>query len=546
MRVKFSILLLVCLSGSNAWSQSCAHLGPAASGRCEDLKLVWDLSGCAENKKEKAKVKCSGNQATATLKTPMGQYSVSLTASEQWGETEWQVGEIRFVPVPKRAARKAEVTVARVPSSQEAAIQEKAAPPAENKVQEKQVAVTEEEPKQEPEEKKAEEPDAGDGKLTGNWGGARNSLAKHGITLGAFYSGEVVTNAVGGVSQGTTYMAKATLSLDADLDKLMGMEGWSFHTSGIGMHGRGPSYLTGDAQWTSNIEATPSSRLYDMWLKKEFGESGSSVLFGLYDWNSEFNITESSMPFLNSSFGEGLELSQSPMNGTIIPSTYPYTTMGLRFQVNSQEGYYLQAAVTDGVAGDPNDPLGTHILLSGEDGLFIGTEVGLKRGKEGSEESPGKYVLGVWSYTQTVDTILSAGSTAPERAADYGAYILAEQLVAPNFTVFARYGWANPVVNQITSNLAFGAVWNNPTRAFDNDQFGMGWTTVWNSQQYVDYQAGQGTTVGASESAFELFYRFEPIGGLAIQPDFQYVLSPSMDPTLSNAANFFVRFDLSF
>lgn len=398
--------------------------------------------------------------------------------------------------------------------------------------------------KEESEEAEAEA-DAGEGKLTGNWNGARNKLKAQGIEVGLYYSGEGVVNADGGVAFGGTYMGKATAALDLDLEKLMGMSGWTFHTSAIAMHGRGPSFLTGDAQWTSNIEATPAVRLYDVWLQKQFTESGSSLLFGLYDWNSEFNITDSSVTFLNSSFGEGLELTQSPMNGTIIPSTYPNTTLGVRAMVNASEGYYLGAAVVDGVAGDPNDPLGAHIILGADDGLFVGTEFGYKTPEDSKEEVHEKWVVGFWAYTQAVDTILTAETASPVKAVDYGAYLLGERTVTGNLTAFARIGWANPDVNQITASLATGLLWDKVSGKDASDQIGLGLSTVWNGAAYMQYQDGQGAPTGQTETALEVFYRFEAAPGLTIQPDLQYVIKPSMDPSLKDATNFFIRFDLA-
>jgi len=77
-------------------------------------------------------------------------------------------------------------------------------------------------------------------------------------------------------------------------------------------------------------------------------------------------VIETAGLFINSSFGIGPDYAQSGQNG---PSIYPFTSVALRLAYQQTDNYYLQAAVFDGVSGDPDDSKGTHIRCSGGDGL---------------------------------------------------------------------------------------------------------------------------------------------------------------------------------
>ncbi len=309
----------------------CGAFTSKSAATCEAVEVNFDLSKCkSKTKSGIGKNRCSGSSPVATLKTPEGIYTVALKQGEGWGGANWDAADLSFQAVvakPKKAAR----AVAAEPKANPLTI---LPPTPSNKAPPAEVAVAEE-PKEE---------DAGEGKLSGNWGGSRNTLLKNGISLGAYYTGEVVGNTLGGVEAGTTYMGKVTLATDLDLEKMFGLKGWLFHTSAVSMHGTGPSFLTGDVQMTSNIEANQTSRLYDAWFQKSFADGHGSLLFGLYDWNSENNITDSALVFLNSSFGMGAEASQAPVNGGVSVSTYPTAAMGLRLLLENK-GSYINTAV---------------------------------------------------------------------------------------------------------------------------------------------------------------------------------------------------------
>ena len=90
-----------------------------------------------------------------------------------------------------------------------------------------------------------------------------------GVRLEFRYTADVIGVASGGIRRGAGYEGRAELSLDADLAKLFGWRGTTLHARAFQIHGYQVSenYL-GNVMTASNIEAHPTTRLYDLWLQK--------------------------------------------------------------------------------------------------------------------------------------------------------------------------------------------------------------------------------------------------------------------------------------
>lgn len=242
--------------------------------------------------------------------------------------------------------------------------------------------------------------------LLGDLGGARSRWSQNGWDLAVIYKGEVNANLQGGQRRRTVYLDNLDLRLEVDLQKSAGINGARFFVYVLGNTGgdrdASPSANVGDAQVSSNIEtATDHLRFYEFWYEQSFGESGVSLLAGLFDLNSEFYATDTSTLFFNSSFGIGKDFSQSGANG---PSIFPVTAPALRFKFEG-DGPYLQIALFNGQAGDPGETHGTVVRLKPEDdGLLRVLEAGVRR------EGQTHWGLGAWSYSRDVDRLDGAGT----------------------------------------------------------------------------------------------------------------------------------------
>ena len=72
-------------------------------------------------------------------------------------------------------------------------------------------------------------------------GGLRPALADAGVDITFSYYGELLSNPVGGVRQGLIYEGRLGTLIDADLDKLVGWSGATFHASIHQINGEGLS-----------------------------------------------------------------------------------------------------------------------------------------------------------------------------------------------------------------------------------------------------------------------------------------------------------------
>jgi hypothetical protein len=101
-----------------------------------------------------------------------------------------------------------------------------------------------------------------------------------------------------------------------------------------------PSDDTGDVQGVSNIATFNTWQLYEAWIKQNLFDNRLSVLFGLYDLNSEFAVIQSEQVFINSSHGIDLTLAASGRNG---PSSFPTTSVLYESSLNPSHGFMSRA-----------------------------------------------------------------------------------------------------------------------------------------------------------------------------------------------------------
>ncbi|MEQ9425150.1 MAG: carbohydrate porin [Cyclobacteriaceae bacterium] len=385
-----------------------------------------------------------------------------------------------------------------------------------------------------------------------NESGFREKLATKGVEAGFVYSAMPVFNVKGGIERGARYIDNVDLTLNLNLEQLVGANGLSFFIYGLGNNGGFATELIGDVQTVSNIEAHPTWKLYELWAQQNFFKDQVSLLAGLYDINSEFDVVKPGLLFTHSSYGMGAELAQTGLNG---PSTFPYTSLAARVAFDIKDRVNFLVAILDGVPGDPNDPEGTHIRLSRDEGALIMAQANINLGKDvfltssGSREAGtirrklvgrgiqqpnfNQFIIGAWRYTAAFRQLESEQF----RMGNQGIYVAYQRYIYLNserdkyFTGFLRLGLADGRFNRFSSALSGGLLYAVPFLGIPN-QFGMAFSTAFNGNHYM-------RTVAANKKAetnIELTFSRNIKPFLAVQPSFQYVINPGTDPNLSNAS----------
>ncbi len=117
------------------------------------------------------------------------------------------------------------------------------------------------------------------------------------------------------------------------------------------IHGHGPTQsLVGNQQIVSSIEATPSIKLFDLWLDQSLFDKRLSVRIGQEGADDELMITQYGGLFVNSSFGlPSMAAVNLPSGGPAYPLATPFAR--LKFQAN--DNLSLIGAVFN---GDPAPP----------------------------------------------------------------------------------------------------------------------------------------------------------------------------------------------
>lgn len=299
----------------------------------------------------------------------------------------------------------------------------------------------------------------------------------------------------------------------------------------------------GDTQITSNIEAPKMLFVYQAWIEKLFLENTVSLLIGLMEMNTDFYVTDSSVLFLNSSFGVGTEFASSGLRG---PSTYPYTSVGARAKIDFPNKLYALWGVFDGVPGNAQKDKSNSINWESSEGLLMITEIGStsQANEISNDDVFSKFGVGIWGYTNSFDNIDPNSDKNPE--GNYGIYILYDKTVSPRFSYFFRSGYANREVSSTMLNTSFGLNWRAPFKTIrEEDILGFAVTDIIFSPGYKNDQALQeGVDFESHEIATELTYRINIFKDAALQPDYQIVFNPSGNSTISTAHIFALQLEI--
>lgn len=350
------------------------------------------------------------------------------------------------------------------------------------------------------------------------------------ITTSATYTGEVLRNVAGGVRRATVYLG----NLDVDAQWHPGNnEHLTTYVHLLVDHGEKPSDFVGDAQGVSNIAAPDAMRVYEAWVDYNVGMFG--VRAGVYDLNTEFDVTPDGGLFSNSSFGITPEFSQG---GPLGPSIFPYTGLAVRARTES-DGNYLQFAVLDGMPGDKKDPRKPNFHLSKQEGVLLVSEVG--RAAKTQSGSEYKIAAGVWHFTADFERIKSGAS----QQGNSGAYALADGVIGQwetaSLSGFLQVGIADDRVNGIANYVGAGLVVSGFLNSRPKDRVGLALARAKFSDDARDADG-----LLSAETAIELNYEMPINEWFTLQPNVQRVIHPSGDPSLKNAWAIGARFILSY
>lgn len=376
--------------------------------------------------------------------------------------------------------------------------------------------------------------DDSDAHLFGTWGGVRTGLAEKGVTLESILTVDSLSNVSGGLSRKSAWLGNYDLTATFDTEKMGLWSGGTLFAYFLGDFGNEISKYSGETQVVDNIEAYSTAKLYEFWYEHSFMDGKFSALVGLHDLNSEFYALDYAGTLINSSFGIGVDVAQ------VGPSIFSTTSLAVRLKAQPTAHTYALTALYDGVPGDPEKPRGTHIKLKKDDGLFWANELGILSAEGEAHYKAG---LGFW-YTNPK----YADFAEVERTMNRGIYTIGEATLYSEgeesdqgLGAFYQLGFAAGDRNQLSNYFGAGLSYTGLIPSRDEDVFCVGMARAGTSEAYRN-------SVEESERAetvFEATYRAPITGYLSVQPDFQYVINPSADPSVKDSVVLGVRVELA-
>jgi porin len=389
-----------------------------------------------------------------------------------------------------------------------------------------------------------------------------DGLANKGLNFGATWIGDNIGNITGGTSRGGIHFGRFDLSVDADLEKLVGWTGLKFYANTYSLYGRGLSrnYIHNFAT-ISEIEALPESRLYNAWFEQSLFDGRLSIKVGQQPADVEFFDSQTDDLFINGTFGwPAIKANNLPAGGPAPPIAVP----GIRVKAQVADKVTVFGAVFNGNPaapgeGDPQLRDNHGLAFRVNDPPWVIGQVRFDYDLNiGGRTLPGNFTPGAWrhygdfdSQRFTADGLSIAdpdGSGIPAKLrGNYGIFAVLEQVLyrppsvtenstsasLPGVTAFGRIAYSPPDRNLIDLYLdgGIGFVGFVPGRPLDRFGVAAAYMRVSNSARNLDIDTqffnGLPSPVRSNETLIEMIYEAHIKPGLLLAPYFQYVFRPS-------------------
>jgi porin len=392
--------------------------------------------------------------------------------------------------------------------------------------------------------------------FSGDWHGLRTALSNDGVDLTLQYIGEGFSVLQGGIHDRGSYEGRLEFSIDTDLEKFMGWHGASTHVTLFNIHDGGWNVADNVASIAdpSNIDALPTTRLFNVWFQQNFFDDRLSIRIGQLGVDLHAFTSDTSGGLLNGTFGWPSIVAANMINGG---PAYPLATPGVRVLAKPSEEITILAAVLSGDPAGPNcyddaqvcNRHGTTFSFSGGV-LAIGeVEYAINRGHQ-AMGLPGVYKLGFWyesadfpdqrygvNAAGTVVSLVDPTVAGPlNHSGNWGIYGVIDQTIwqeqERNVSLFVRGSVSPSDRNLVSYYVDGGAGFKGllPARPDDVLTFGVAYAKISPDAVAADQDAlavnGPPQPIRDHEIVFEVTYTLQVAPWWIIQPDFQYIIHP--------------------
>lgn len=396
--------------------------------------------------------------------------------------------------------------------------------------------------------------------LTGDWGGPRSWLQDRGVRLRAQYTAISMYNFRGGLAEGYYGGAPLGVTLTADLERLVGIDGATFFVDWeyfqwfnspfppSGSLNPSGSYV-GDNTNLIDPDTNVLNQIAQLYWSQDLFDDRLNVQFGKMDVNAGFAAVAAAGAFQNS-----IAMFTSTLNPFM--ATYPNETTGLQLTLQPTDSIEALFGWFDGTTaafdpatgevGPATGARGPSTFFDNDGHWFLVGEIDANWQLDPTR--PGTAGAGGWLQTGTSAT---AGSSETGVRDVPGFYLQATQTLwtesaalagaGGGVRLFSQFGWSpaekNPVQWSFMAGLsATGVVPGRPA-----DAIGLLGAYSRFTEDPEIYQSttrgGESGPSGGIETAIEGFYLVQLLPWLYVQPGVSWIGTPGGgDPApLSNA-----------
>jgi porin len=376
--------------------------------------------------------------------------------------------------------------------------------------------------------------------------GVRTSLAESGIGFGGFYNAETFANPWGGIKHGVAYDGVLELHVNGDMQKLGFWKGLCFYANGYQIHGHSiAAEYVGSLATISNLEATPATRLYELWLEQSMFNEHVLVRFGQLVADGDFFVIKGGDYVLNGWGWPAITSLDLPSGGP----GYPLATPGVRVILNPNDKVGLKVGVYNGDPAGPNckgdpqvcDNNGLEFRIADPPLLMAEAsyQYNLDKG-----QLPGGVKVGGWNHfgkfaDQRFDAaglpIAVTGLPGRMIQNNFGLYVDVDQMVwrvpgssdPKGIGLVGRVFWAPSDRNLVDFYADGGVIFTGMIANRPDDALAIAILYTGISNQVHAFDVDSGLPVARTfEMLFEMCYTMQLRAGWTLQPDIQYIVHP--------------------
>jgi len=376
--------------------------------------------------------------------------------------------------------------------------------------------------------------------LIGDWLAIRTRLARRGIGLTARYASESAYNVTGGERQVFRETGQFDAGMLLDLDKVAGLKGGAFQATITWRRGRNLSDDAGlgTLQQVQEVYGRGQTlRVTQLWYEQVIGDK-LELKLGLTNPGEDFAAF--SCQFMNLSF-----CGAQPGN---LAGDYwfnwPVSQLGARARMKLDKTHYLSAAVYQ--INPRNLDNGFFIAhVDGGTGVLIPVEAGWT--PTARDGRVGAYKIGGWIATADGDDVYLDVNRRPQsvtgleplqRSSRYGVYVNVEQQLTgrardgkavSGLSVFANITQTDRQTSVTDNQVSLGLFYRGLVPRLRGEVLGIAVART-NVNGRVARGQRLASTAGriqdGAEQAAELFYSIQPLEGLELRPNVQWIRHP--------------------